>query len=194
MSTTLQEIEKVAERIERAYLRRRPSWHPTQTSSEVWSVAAANLLQIHRDDPTIPVDPELYVAMQPLDSSFAKPWEELTPPEASARYRRHVLQLIDQLRTELDEELGLVEGLVRSGESIEVVLLSKNNQFSPLGRYIVAQRAHRPDLARQLQAQARRQHRCCPLYRPASRGLLPGDTYPTNRTTSSYQAAKFSLN
>ena len=49
----------------RPTLRRYPDWSPARTSRGVWTAAAAGLSMLHRNVPSVPVDPELFVAVQP---------------------------------------------------------------------------------------------------------------------------------
>jgi len=175
---TLHAVEDLADRIERAYLRRQPYWRQGCSNPQVWASAAVTLIRLHRTDPTIPLDPELYVAAQPLSSPLADPWEDLAQASSAKRYRRRVRQIIRMLRMELQDEVRHAEDLVTQGESISVVLTAKSRSLSPLGRYIVAYRAGRLDLAGRCRSSAQAQHRSCPLYRHASRELLPRKAYP----------------
>jgi hypothetical protein len=179
---TLRVIEELADRIERAYLRRQPYWHQGCSNPRVWAAAAVALLRLNRNDPRIPIDPELYVASQPISHSLADPWEDLTQSRSVRRYRRRVRQLIRNLRGELVAELRFVRSRVQRGETIEDVLYSKSRSLSPLGRFIAAYRAGRPDLMERFRATAQDQHGCCPLYRPASQRLLPSAAYPVQDT------------
>jgi hypothetical protein len=175
---TLHKIEELAQRIERAYLRRQPHWRPGCANPKVWAAAAAALLRMHRSDPTLPLDPELYVAVQPIRVSLADPWEDLTEARSAQRYRRRVHQMIRKLRDELRTEIRLAAARIGQGESVEAVLLSRTRSLSPLGRYIVAVRSGRPDLAERFRRQAHEQHQSCPLYRHACVKFLPRKAYP----------------
>jgi hypothetical protein len=181
---TLNEIEELAERIERAYLRRQPYWREGCSNPRVWATAAVALMRMHRKDPTIPLDPELYVASQPIASPLADPWADLAQVRSARRYRRRVHQIIRKLRRELRAEVRLAESQVRQGESLEGVLLSRTRLLSPLGRFIVAQRAGRADLTDRFRHQALDQHRACPLYRHACRRLIPRGAYPALEVVS----------
>ena len=171
-------IQGLADRIERAYRRTRPQWRPGCCNPGVWSAAAAALIQINRDDPAIPIDPELFVASQPGALPLDDPWLLLTPGKAARRYRRRVQQIVRRLRKELRGEVSQAEGRLHLGLPIEVAIQSWPDRLSPLGRFIVATRAGRPDLAGPWRAAAQDQHRSCPLYRQACRGLLPDGAYP----------------
>ena len=60
--------------------------------------------------------------------------------------------------------------------------LSKDRRLSPLACYIAAHRLGRPQLASRFALGAAQQHSACPLYRAASRSLLPVDLYPMEET------------
>jgi hypothetical protein len=178
MQTTVRQIDDLAGRIERAYLLRRPGWVGTGPSSTVWTVAATRLMHLHAADPSIPVDPELFVASQPVPSGEADPWHELARPAAARRYERCVLRIVSALRRELRAEVVFGKSRVRQGESLESVLSARSLSFSPLGRFILACVCDRSDLAERFRADAQAQHRSCPLYRLACQTLLRPDAYP----------------
>jgi len=174
-------LDGLAERIERAYRLRRSGWYRGCSTAGVWSTAAAILVQLHQEDPTLPLDPELYVAVQPVSTSgtgFDDPWVGLTQAAAARRYRRRVREMIRDLRAELRAEVRFAERRISRGEAIGKVLLSPHQRLSPLGCYIVTIRAERVDLGERFRLEAVEQHRSCPLYRAASRQLLPPDFYP----------------
>src|SRR6266446_5769169 len=91
---TLTIIEPLARRIERAYRLHRPDWNPGCTRPRVWSAAAALLLQLHQTDPAIPLDPELFVASQPLPALWVDPWQELAQLAAAQRFHHQVHGII----------------------------------------------------------------------------------------------------
>jgi hypothetical protein len=171
-------IEILAQRIEQAYRRRKSRWYRDCSTSRVWTTAAAILAQLHQDDPAMPLDPELYVAVQPANTLFHDPWVELTQPSAAWHYRNRVRKMIRGLRDELRSEVRSAEGRVRRGEAIDEVLLNGNKRLSPLGCFIVAHRAGRDELANRFRRGAVQQHQSCPLYRPASLPLLSPELYP----------------
>jgi hypothetical protein len=171
-------IEALAQRIERAYRRRKSRGYRDPSTSRVWEAAATILVKIHRDDPLMPLDPELYVAVQAANKLFPDPWIELTQPRSEWRYRHRVRLMIRGLRAELRSEVRAVEGRIRAGESVVEALLGGAKRPSPLGCYIVARRAGCDMLAERLRPAAVRQHQSCPLYRPASLPLLPPELYP----------------
>jgi hypothetical protein len=170
--------DSLAERIERAYLLRRPQSRRYCAHADVWSMAAATLLEEHRRDPTIPLDPELYVAAQATDQLRPDPWPELTGAGPGARYSRRVHQIVQQLRSELRGEIRLVDRLLRRGGSIESLASTERPELTPLSRYVVAYRAGRTDLMQRLGPSACEQHWNCPLYRHACAGWLPDSAYP----------------
>lgn len=171
-------IDALAERIETAYELRRPGWHGTCSTSRVWSAASARLLEAHESDPSVPLDPELFVASQPIGPMYPDPWQELTQPVALHCYQGRVAAIVRQLHVELAGEVRRAEGLIKAGQPIVLVLNSRNRRLSPLSRFIVAQRAGRAALASRYRREAVAQHRSCPLYRQASAGLLAADSYP----------------
>jgi hypothetical protein len=90
----------------------------------------------------------------------------------------------------LDREVRRAEGLVSEGRSLACVLRLRDARLSALGLYITAQRAGRPDLADRLRLGAIEQHRGCPLYRPATRTLLPVELYPVDDLAEGTAKAK----
>jgi hypothetical protein len=170
--------EQLAERIEQAYRRRHPHWRLGCPNPRVWSAAALALLHAHQSDPKLPLDPELFVATQPLASPLSNPWEDLTQAMAAVRYRHQVHRIIRKLRRELRTEIQWAEDRLRQGATLETILRSRKRFLSPLGRYIIAFRAQRPDLMELFREPAQDQHWACPLYRHACRPLLPCQAYP----------------
>ena len=171
-------IDRLAARIERAFTLRSSTWYRGCSTPRVWSAGAMILLQVSIEDPEIPVDPELFVASQPIHKPFADPWNTLAMNSAGQRYRLRVRRIIRQLRLELKREVRRAEGLVSRGRPLAAVVHARDSRLSPLGLYITAQRAGRPDLAERLRFGAVEQHNCCPLYRAASLPLLPAELYP----------------
>ena len=202
MLPTQEVLDQLAGRVERAYALRRPRWWRGCSTSRVWYAAALRLWEAHADDPErVPLDAELYVASQPISVPLADPWTELAQPEAARRYRSSVQRIVRQLRAELKREIGLAERSIRRGVGISTVLKRKSHRLSPLGCFLVAQRAGRPDLAGCFAAAAADQHRSCPLYRTASLALVPAEFYPDDRlavatdglTTRARSQSEFSL-
>jgi hypothetical protein len=174
---TQEVIDHLASRIERAYALRRAGWDRGCSTRRVWAAAAMCLWQAHADDPTAPLDSELFVASQSITGSLGDPWSELTQPDAGRRYRSQVRRIVDRLRAELSREIRLAE---RRMEDPQITLdaLSKDRRLSPLGCYIAAHRIGRPEMASRFADGAAQQDSACPLYRAASRFLLPPDLYP----------------
>ena len=129
-------------------------------------------------DACIPIDPELYVASQGMNSLMTDPWTGLTSAESVRRYKDRVDVIVRGLRDELTEEVRVAERRILAGQSVCQVLTSKSGRISVLGRYIVAVRASRERLARRFLEGAVEQHRACPLYRQAAAGLIPSTAYP----------------
>lgn len=180
---TQHEIDEVAERIERAYRGHRPGWRGGCSSSRVWQVAAEALLEISATDPSLPSDPELFVLAQPLNPPYPDPWSELTGPDCLRHYRRCVRGIVRGLRRELTAEVRVAEERIVAGRPIGRVLNKPGRAISPLGRYIVARRAGRTALARRFLTDVIAQHHSCPLYRQATAGLLPPESYPVSEKT-----------
>ncbi|MGC8638465.1 MAG: hypothetical protein ACP5XB_01145 [Isosphaeraceae bacterium] len=162
---------------------RRSKWYRGCSTSRIWAAAATILWQVHQEDPDIPLDPELFVAAQPLAAAFADPWLSLAHPDAGRRYYRSVRRIIRRLRAELRREIGRAEDMVRGGLALATVLRCRDRRLSPLGLFITAHRAGRPDLAVQLRPGAIAQHQGCPLYRLASRSFLSAGLYPVTDPT-----------
>lgn len=125
----------------------------------------------------LPLDSELFVASQPLDSQAGDPWTELAQPEAGRRYRRQVRRIVSRLRAELDREVHRAERLMEDPR-VDPSLLARDRRLSPLGCYIAAHRVRRNDWAAYFATAAARQHDACPLYQAATLSLLPADLYP----------------
>jgi hypothetical protein len=178
MMASQAEIESLAERVERAYRLRRPNCYRSVSTPGVWTTAAALLYRIHQDDPEIPIDPELFVAVQPSHPSFSDPWGELTQPVAARRYVQLIRKIVRGLQSELRTEVLRAEVRVRRGETIDQVIRTRNKNLSPLGCFIVTLRSGRPDLAARFRTEAAAQHRSCPLYRQAILRLLAPEDYP----------------
>jgi hypothetical protein len=187
---TQDEIVQIGERIERAYYLRRPRAQWTGSTSGLWSVAATRLIQSHRDDPTIPVDPELYVAAQPIDPRRTNPWYDLSQEISAQRYCRHVRKVVRGLRAELHLEIRLAERKIRRGADLELVVSLQSRALSPLGSYIVALRAGRDEVAERIQPSAEDQHWSCPLYWQASRPWLSSDAYPVKDLTTGLRSSR----
>jgi hypothetical protein len=169
------EVSELAERIEQAYRLRRPDWVGTAMASRVWSAAASVLLRVHEKDKNCPIDPELFVASQSLESSVPDPWFELTQIAASESYQAAVHTIIQSLRSELRRELRRVERLLEAGEPLTKVLRSP--KVSPLAKYLAAIQEGRSSLAMRLLPGVQEQSAACPLYRQACAKLVPASAF-----------------
>lgn len=180
MLPSQRQVDATADRIETLYLRRcPPASRQADAVRGVWETAAAGLLLLHQVDSDIPVDPELYVTVQTLrGGNDFDPWRDLASELALERYRMAVTGMIHGLRRELRSEIRRAERLVRRGACLEDVLGDDGQPLSPLGRFITAFRAGRPDLMRAFRDGAESQHLACPLYHAASQSLLPESEYP----------------
>jgi len=176
--TTQDRIDELTTRIEKAYRLRCPQWHGGCSSSRVWAVAVARLLEANHDDPALPVDPELYVASQVLSFPIADPWTELTGTESVRRYRDRINTIVRGLHAELSGEVRIAERRITAGQTVAQVLGAKTGRISPLGRYVVAIRASRERLAKKFLEAARKQIEACPLYREAFLGLISAADFP----------------
>jgi hypothetical protein len=175
-------IGDLACRIETAYRLRSARWWGGCSTARVWDQGALYLWQAHIESPeSIPLDAELYVASQDISSRFANPWFDVARPEAIGRYRSRVAQIVRTLRAELKREIGRAERAIRRGRAVQKVLNRRNRRLSPLGCYITALRADRPDLAERFTDAAALQHHACPLYRSASSALIPAEHYLFDR-------------
>jgi hypothetical protein len=175
---TQKTIDRLADRIERAFTIRHTPWYRGCSTPRLWTAAATRLWQVHREDRRIPLDPELFVASQPLTESFVDPWLVLAHRDAGRRYKKQVRSIIRQLRDELRREIKRAETRVLGGKQLTAVLRDEDPHLSPLGRFITAHRAGRADLAERLRAGAIEQHHCCPLYRAACADFLAPEFYP----------------
>lgn len=178
MIITPRAMEQISDRIERAYLRRRPEWRQMGLDPRLWSASAAILMDARLQEPWVPIDPELFVACQIVESTSTDPWRELTRGMSRRRYLRKVRQIVLGLRRELRRELRRVDTLVQRGESLDTVLKTPSRSLSALGCYLAASRSGRSDLTDYLLSEARAQHEACPLYRRAAIGLVPNEDYP----------------
>lgn len=178
MLATQSQIDRLAERIEWVYRLRRPDWRGQATSRRLWAVAAASLCQAHEADPSVPIDPELFVASQPVLSVPCDPWLEITGHEAADRYASRVRSIIRSLRHEIRQELRRVESAIEKGGDPSDVILMNARRISPMGCYLAAHRAGLPKLARRFEADAAAQHESCPLYLEACRRLIGQADYP----------------
>ncbi len=198
MTQTTRAIELAADRIERAYLRYRPEWRQVGLDRRLWAAAAAVLIDAHRRDPLVPLDPELFVTCQVASKAASDPWSELTRASSRRRYVVQVHRIVRGLRRELRQEVRRVESRIDRGEAIDDLALGSLSGLSALGVYLAACRLDRADLADRVRPMARDQHWACPLYRQAAAGLVPGDPYPVAgifpELVRSASVHRFSLN
>jgi hypothetical protein len=192
-------IDQLADRIERAYRRRHPRLVIVGACLEVWELAATRLLEASVASPNVPIDPELFVAVLATGGNSSDPWTELTPKSSQSRYIKAVRKIIGRLRRELAAELRLAECRIAGGMSLDDLVDDGSDRISSLTRYILAFRTGRFDLVLKHRSAAQRQHRSCPLYRPASRPFLASSTYPcsdfvSDSPSNGQEALQFSLN
>jgi hypothetical protein len=185
---TQEMIDHLASRIERAYALRRAGWDRGCSTRRVWAAAALCLWQAQMDDPSLPLDSELFVASQPIDGALGDPWVELTQVEAARRYRAQVRRIVRRLRRELRREVRRAERRIAEAGRLMLSSLSADGRISPLGCYIAAERMGRFDVASHFAGAAAEQHHACPLYRVACLSLLPPDRYPVDARTASPEA------
>lgn len=190
--------DQIAQRIEQAYLRRRPEWRMASVDRHLWASAARVLIAASEGSAAIPVDPELFVASQVRAGLISDPWMDLTHPRAGRRYVANVQRMVRRLRNELREELERVDDLLTTGKTLERILRTPSRKLSPLGRYVVAIRQGRTDLAKGFRGEAREQMTVCPLYQAALVDLItPEDSPLSGRSASpsrSPDATNFHLN
>ena len=172
-------IGQLADRIERAYRRRYSQWQAIGLTPGVWMSAASRLLEASEEECGVPIDPELFVAVQIRGGTTPNPWVELTQERSLELYLRALRRIVVQLRKELRSEVRRAERRIHLGLTLEEVLTTEGDGISPLTRYILAHRAGRHDLSIRHRAAAENQHRSCPLYRLASRTFLPSQAYPS---------------
>ncbi len=175
---TQETLDRLADRIERAYALRRSNWYRGCSTPRVWSAAATILWEAHSEDPTIPLDPELFVASQPLTGTFADPWSSLAQTEAGHRYKQNVRRIIRRLRTELKREIRLTEDLLRQGRTLSMIIGSRNARLSPLGLYIAAQSCGPPGPRRTPPARCHRATQLLPSLPFSLPGFPAGGTLP----------------
>jgi hypothetical protein len=196
--TTPRAAEQIRDRIERAYLRRRPEWKHAGLDPRLWVASAAILMDAHRSDPRIPLDPELFVACQTAKATDSDPWRELTRASSRRRYLACIRQIVLKLRRELRHELRRIRVAEKSGNDLKSILLGTSRSISPLGCYLAACLRNRTDLVELLREAARAQHEVCPLYREAALKFIPESDYPIvllfPQALKSLGASQFSLN
>jgi hypothetical protein len=98
-------IRQLAVRIEHAYSRKYPKWLPIGLTPGVWESASARLLEASNRGANIPIDPELFVAVQARNRLAPDPWAELTQQRSLNQYIKALRRIIGQLRRELKGEV-----------------------------------------------------------------------------------------
>lgn len=171
-------VEDVANRIERAYLHRRPEWGASSLDRRLWVSAASVLIHAHTTAIGVPLDPELFVASQIRPGLASDPWLDLTHRVASVRYLTRIRQIVRSLRRELSEEIRWAEANLTKGAALEVVLFAESRRMTPLSRFLTATRKERPDLADHFREDSLEQHEACPLYRLAAQEFIANEAYP----------------
>lgn len=177
MITTQNSLDLLAARIERAYRLRHPSWLPTGLTPGVWVAAAKRLLDVEHAS-SIPIDPELFVAVQDFKAFRRDPWRELTQERATRSYKVAVRGLVRQLKVELAGELRWSRRFFDAGHSLDDLLALTKSRVSPMMKLVLCLEQRRPDLACVVRPAAEAQHLSCPLYQIASRRWLSGQAYP----------------
>jgi hypothetical protein len=184
-------ISDLACRIETAYRLRFSRWLGGCSTARVWDQAALYLWQAHENAPErTPLDAELYVASQKVSGGFANPWLDVAHPDAVARYRLRVDEIVGQLKVELEQEIVWAERAISRGRAIRKVLKPRKGRLTHLGCYITALRADRADLAERFASGAALQHQACPLYRAASSALIAAEDYPFDRFPLALRAGR----
>jgi hypothetical protein len=180
MVLTAHSLERLGARIRRAYVRSSCGSLPDEVfDSRLWQAIAARLLEFHRADRSIPLDPELFVRSQGLrNSDGSSPHLGLLEARAWRVYRACVRRIVRGLSRELRGEVARLRRQVRDGHPIETVLSLEGRRVTALGSYVFAMMEGRPDLAESLRPACARQHEACPLYQLAFTRLLPDVRYP----------------
>ena len=179
MLTTQSHLDQIAARIEQAYQRRHPNWLATGLTPGVWGAAAARLMEVELAGTDLPVDPELFVAVQSYKPFRRDPWAELTQERAAKAYRVAIRKIVKQLRAELKAELRRSRRHLLSGRSLDEVFSLTRVRVSPIAKLVLCEESDRTDLAEAIRPAAEAQHEACPLYRLACEDLLTTTAYPT---------------
>lgn len=166
-------IADVARRIERAYLLQVGGDRQFEDGTRVWIQAAHALVYLNQLDPSMPVDPELFVISRPPSRRTGDPARDLAGMNALLYYQRKVRGIVRQLRREIHDELRWIDRRLARGQALDAILIQPTQRISPLARFLAAQRNNRPDLALAFRDSALLQGDACPLYREAVRQFLP---------------------
>lgn len=185
MLTTQTSLDQLADRIEQAYRRRHPQWFAIGLTPGVWTAAAARLVEVEEVGSGLPVDPELFVAVQSYKSFRRDPWGELTQEQAAKVYRAAIRKIVRQLRAELKAELRWSRRHLEMGQSLDQIFGQARSRVSPIAKLVLCQEWDRDDLAEAVRPAAEAQHQACPLYRIACEDLMATSAYPTPRAAAS---------
>lgn len=176
--TTQTNLDQLADRVHQAYLRRHPKWLATGLTPGVWTAAAVRLHEIATNQASLPIDPELFVAVQNYKSFRRDPWRELTQEGASKTYLKAVRQIVRQLKIELNTELRWAHRYLATTGSFDQLLKDSKAKVSPIIKLFLCHQLNEHDREPSVRAAAEAQHLACPLYRLASKHLLPNPCYP----------------
>ena len=179
--STQNDLDQLAGRIERAYRRRHPLWTATGLTPGVWTAAAVRLSEVAMGDSILPIDAELFIAVQNYKSFRRDPWGELTQERATKSYRLAIRVIIKQLKKEIAAELKWSQRVLEMGRSLDEVLTSTKSRVSPITKLVLCHREGREDLAQVVRPAAEAQHLACPLYRYALKNLIAHAAYPEPR-------------
>ena len=182
--STQNNLDQVAERIERAYRRRHSTWLATGLTPGVWTAAAVRLNDVSHNRVVLPIDPELFVAVQNYKSFRRDPWRELTQEGSVKTYRFAVRKIISQLKIELAAEMRWSKRFLEAGGSLDEVMAISKSRVSPITKLVLCHRQQRQDLAETIRPAAEAQHLACPLYQFAYRNLMPSLSYPDSNRGS----------
>lgn len=162
--TTQNSLDQLAVRLQRAYERRHPHWLSTGLTPGVWTAAASRLLDVGVNQPKLPIDPELFVAVQDYKTFRRDPWRELTQAGSSHVYRQSILQIVKQLKVELRKELRWARRYLEKEGSLDQMLACPRPKVSPLVKLLLCHQQNRPELAVLVRTAAEAQQKACPLY------------------------------
>lgn len=179
-------VNQIAARIEGAYRRSLQGSHPLcDLDDGVWVQTAQFLIVLNRENPELPLDPELYVLSQIQPEISYDLSQRLMGREAVARYRHWINRIVRNLRRELKGEIRCIRRWIKRGLALDEALNVPSHKVSPLGRYLTAYLAGRPEVAADYLLACAAQHDSCPLYRQAFLAFAPSQAYPGHKTATS---------
>ena len=178
MISTQYNLDQLAGRIERAYHRRHPNWVETGLTPGVWTAATLRLLEVAATRSSIPIDPELFVAVQSYKTFRRDPWCELTQEGASKTYQKAIRQIVRHLKKELSAELRWATRYLEATDSLDQLVAHPKSKASPIIKLMLCRQHDRADLAALVRNAADAQHLACPLYQSACQKLMPHEFYP----------------